>query len=270
MPAWVRTRDGDDEGRGRDEGHRRSDSREGNEIEGQKEENGRGEEILGGAHRGREGDRVKQIMERAGNGGRHRLRQSWSAALRLSLPLELTPFSFLLPCFPPSFLYPHVSPPSSASRLLFLFLSQRTVRHKTSRTLEGFIWPMLVGSAVMGPRTPEHLTELEAFFRDLPKPIGAGERCGKINPGVPRSVTLEGTFFCLFYPCYYMYESASSAPPYRRYCRAKRRCMLRSTFEAMVAEKEFWSKKEARRTSRCETNSEDGQRGLGEHGEALE
>lgn len=42
--------------------------------------------------------------------------------------------------------------------------------------LKGFIWPMLVGSAVMGPRTPEHLTELEAFFRDPPKPVGAGER----------------------------------------------------------------------------------------------
>lgn len=36
---------------------------------------------------------------------------------------------------------------------------------------------MLVGSAVMGPRTPEHLTELEAFFNDAPKPVGAGERC---------------------------------------------------------------------------------------------
>ena len=42
---------------------------------------------------------------------------------------------------------------------------------------QGFIWPMLVGSAVMGPRTPEHLTELEAFFKDAPKPVGAGERC---------------------------------------------------------------------------------------------
>ncbi len=35
---------------------------------------------------------------------------------------------------------------------------------------------MLVGSAVMGPRTAEHLAELEAFFKDAPKPIGAGER----------------------------------------------------------------------------------------------
>lgn len=35
---------------------------------------------------------------------------------------------------------------------------------------------MLVGSAVMGPRTAEHLAELETFFKDAPKPIGAGER----------------------------------------------------------------------------------------------
>lgn len=47
---------------------------------------------------------------------------------------------------------------------------------RPSRVLQGFIWPMLVGSAVMGPRTPEHLTELEAFFKEAPKPIGAGER----------------------------------------------------------------------------------------------
>ncbi|CAM9429069.1 unnamed protein product [Ascophyllum nodosum] len=40
----------------------------------------------------------------------------------------------------------------------------------------GFIWPMLVGSAVMGPRTREHLEELEAFLKNAPKPIGAGER----------------------------------------------------------------------------------------------
>lgn len=40
----------------------------------------------------------------------------------------------------------------------------------------GFIWPMLVGSAVMGPRTPEHLQELKTFFQNSPKPIGSGKR----------------------------------------------------------------------------------------------
>ncbi|CAM9705163.1 unnamed protein product, partial [Sphacelaria rigidula] len=45
----------------------------------------------------------------------------------------------------------------------------------------GFIWPMLVGSAVMGPRTPEHLQELDSFFKTCPKPIGSGERKWRQN-----------------------------------------------------------------------------------------
>eukprot|EP00752_Nemacystus_decipiens_P015740 g14052.t1 len=62
------------------------------------------------------------------------------------------------------------------SKLVWGAFRERYVELHDRFSDTGFIWPMLVGSAVMGPRTPEHLTELEAFFKDAPKPIGAGER----------------------------------------------------------------------------------------------
>ncbi|CAN0229581.1 unnamed protein product [Ectocarpus sp. 6 AP-2014] len=62
------------------------------------------------------------------------------------------------------------------SKLVWTAFRERYVELHDRFSDTGFIWPMLVGSAVMGPRTPEHLTELEAFFNDAPKPVGAGER----------------------------------------------------------------------------------------------
>ncbi|CAN0321806.1 unnamed protein product [Pylaiella littoralis] len=62
------------------------------------------------------------------------------------------------------------------SKLVWSAFQDRYVELHERFSDTGFIWPMLVGSAVMGPRTPEHLKELETFFKQAPKPIGAGER----------------------------------------------------------------------------------------------
>eukprot|EP00903_Cladosiphon_okamuranus_P013627 g12691.t1 len=67
------------------------------------------------------------------------------------------------------------------SKLVWSAFRERYVELHDRFSDTGFIWPMLVGSAVMGPRTQEHLTELETFFKDAPKPIGAGERKWRQN-----------------------------------------------------------------------------------------
>ncbi|CAM9121076.1 unnamed protein product [Discosporangium mesarthrocarpum] len=65
---------------------------------------------------------------------------------------------------------------SVGARLVWMSFRDRYMELHKRFSKTGFVWPMVVGCAVRGPRTQEQVNELEDFLTTVPLPLGAGKR----------------------------------------------------------------------------------------------